>query len=329
MRFNETRSTLQNQMDFIPREQRNDIRRTAIAFSAMTLLVLLFAYTPLLRSIPGYAPIVMALLLAGLGLHVIYRKQANLDLVMATEYQNLLFSQVIALGCSFCLIVRRDGTITYANEGLATVFPGFSYAESKALEGIFELGGVRAADRERIMGAIHSGYGEHLIFPIFNQNNEKKDYIITVEALPRPSGFSIIRGREYLGKRSGAQMMPDILRSTSIDKIDRLLSTTPTAHYTTDAYGRFEYVNPAFELLFGYESGDILESKLSIHHLIFSLGNQVLTEESSLSDYGGNATIAHKRGTRSIHGIVQYTLRDAAGKIIGATGSIFPAAASA
>jgi PAS domain S-box-containing protein len=255
---------------------------------------------------------------------VIYRKQKNLDLVMSTEYQNLLFTQALGLGCAFCIMVRRDGTIVYSNDGLSKLFPRFDYAQSQALEGVFEQGIVRMADRDRLMAAIHSGSTEHLIFPIFNPYNEKTDYIITVEPLVRPSGFSIVRGREYLGKRAGMELMPDILRSTSIDKLDRLLSTTPVAHYNTDAFGRFEYVNPAFERLFGYEAGEILASKLSLHHLIFSFGSTLVTEEYSLADYGGESTILHKRGARQSHPVVQFVMRDTQNKLIGATGSVFP-----
>jgi PAS domain S-box-containing protein len=245
-----------------------------------------------------------------------------LDLVLSTEYQNLLFAQALSVGSSFLLIVRRDGTIVHASEGLADVIPNFNYAQAQALEGLFVLGTVRKTDRERIMGAIHSNTRETLVFPIIAQYQPAKDYILTVEPMPRPAGFSVVRGREYLGQRAGLQRLPDSLSATSMDQLEHLLCTTDVAHFTTDAYGRFEYVNPAFERLLGYEAGEILESKLSLHHVVFSLGSIAVTEEYSLGDYHGSATVVDKNGTRYASTLHQTVVRNAQGKTQGATGTL-------
>lgn len=324
MRFNETDAAMHNQMDFVPRERRMDVWKVIIAFVATVFLIIISVYSPLFKGMESFGPLLAILAIIILCLFVVYRKQVNLDLVMSTEYQNMIFAQALTQGYSFTFIVQRDGSLVYTSEGLSDIFPDFSHSQSRSLAGIFEHHAIRQTDRERIMGAIHSGSGEHLIFPIIDKKNEKKDYIITVEPIQRPSGFSIIRGREYLGKRTGSQMMPDILSSTTIDKLDRLLSTTPTAMYTTDTYGRLEYVNPALEHILGYEPGQILELKLSIQHIVFSMGSHVLTEESSLVDYAGSATIVQNHGVQRQHTLVQYVTRDSNGKVVGATGSIFP-----
>lgn len=323
MRYNEMESTPSDQLDFVPRERKGHIRSIVIAFVLIIALVFIAGYAPLFRGMEAYTPLAAMLLLAFLCFYVAYRNQVNLDLVMSAEYQNMLFTQAFSLGTSFAMIVRRDGTIVHASDGMSDVFPRFDYAQSQALEGVFEQGIVRRTDRERIMGAIHSGANDRLIFPILNHYQEKKDYIITVEPMVRPAGYSLVRGREYLGQRSGLQLMPDALRSTSVDKLDHMLATTDVALYTTDNFGRFEYVNPAFERLFGYEAGEIIESKLSMHHLIFSLGATTVTEEYSLHDFIGDAVIVHKMGSRMGVHTRQSIIRDASGKIIGASGTIY------
>lgn len=327
MRFSEMSSLVPQQMDFEPRERRAQVSTVVRAFITVALITFIIAYVPALTKFSALAPLIAIILSAVLCLVVVRHQQMNLDLVMATEYQNMLFSTVLSLGCSFILIVRRDGTIVHASDGLSNLFPNFNYGEAQALEGIFEQGIVRKVDRERILAAIHSHTSEYLIFPLFDKYSEKKDYILTVDPLPRPVGFSVIRAREYLGVRTGSMLLPDVLRSTSVDKLDHLLSHTGAALYTTDPYGRFEYVNPAFEQLFGYEAGYILDNKLHLHHLVFSLGGQVLTEEYTLHDYTGEAAIAHRNGTRYRVMLSQNLLRDGAGKAAGATGSILSAAA--
>lgn len=324
MRFSEMESFKPTQMDFVPRERRNQITLLTFSFVVTMVIILISGYTPIFKQSDIYTPLIAIVLIGVLCLYVLYNKQVGLDLVMSTEYQNLLFSKALSLGSTFCIITQRDGTIIYASEGIDKVFSNFGYAQAQALGGVFEQGVVLTADRERIMGAIRSGSNDNLIFPIFNRNNEKKDYILTVEPLPRPGGYSLVRGREYFGNRTGTQMLPDLLRSTSIDKIDHMLATSPIAHYTTDAFGRFEYVNPAFEQLFAYKPEVILLSKLRLHHLFISFGSTTITEEYSLADYMGEATIIRQDGSQHRFRISQMTVRDNQRKILGATGTLMP-----
>ena len=324
MRFSEMDAIMPNQLDFVPRERQRQIWYVVFAFVTTMLLVLVTGYANIFSRIEIVGPMIAVLLIAILCLYILYRKQKNLDLVMSTEYQNMLFSQALSLGCSFCMIVRHDGTIVYTSDGFANVFPDFNYSEAMALQGVFERGAVRASDRERIMGSIRSATPDHLIFPLMDKYSAKKEYIITVDPLQRPSGFAIIRGREYLGQRAGTQLMPDILRSTTVDKLDHMLATTEVGHYTTNGYGQFEYVNPAFERMCGYAPGEILEQRLSLHHVIFTMDGNVLTEEYSIHAFNGTATLQQRSGSRINLPLSQHIMRDSAGKAVSATGTLTP-----
>ncbi|MES2983789.1 MAG: PAS domain-containing protein [Pseudomonadota bacterium] len=320
MRFSEMDSMNSDQLDFVPRGDRNQIFKLILAFVLTIAVIFVLAYAPL--GLELYAPLLAIVLVAVLCLYTVASKQISMDKVMSAEYQLMLFSQAATLNASFCLFVRRDGTIVFANDGLSRVFPHFDYSQSQALEGLFAQSNVRKVDRERILGALLSNSSDHIIFPIEGLNGESKDYIVTVDPLTRPSGFCVIRGREYLGQRAGAQRMPDMLRSTSLDKLEHLLTTSTAAQYVTDNFGKFEYANPAFAALLGYAPGDILDAKLSLHHLVVTLGEQVMTEEYMLSDYSGEASLLHRNGSYVQATLSQSALRDAAGKVIGATGTL-------
>lgn len=324
MRFSSIESMAPQQMDFLPRERRYVIARLLAMFAGAALLVFILAYAPILSRPEVYLPYAVIALIAFLGAYTIANKMIDLDLLMAAEFQNLLYSQTAQIGSDFFMIVRKDSTIVHASDGLAKVFPQFDYSQAQALQGVFDLGTVRKSDRERLINSIQSGAQDHLIFPIFSQYDDKKDYIITVDPLARPTGFCVIRGRLYRPNRTGMQLLPDILRTTSIEKLSHLLHATTAAHYTTDAYGKVEYVNPAFERMFNYESGKILELKLSLHHLLFSLGNQLVTEEYTPSDYIGIATLVQNHGAHQKVAMMQTVMRDESGKITGVTGTILP-----
>ena len=324
MRFNRMDSLYPDQLDFVPRERRNGVFRFIAAFSIAIVLVFILAYAPPLNHYALYSPLVAILLMAILCLYVVYHQQIILDLVLSTEYQNLLFTQALHIGSTFFMIVRRDGTIVHASEGMSEIIPGFDYAQSQALDGLFTLATVRKTDRERIMGAIYSNTREQLVFPLISQYQPPKEYIMTVEPMVRPAGFSVLRGREYHGQRGNVQRLPDSLSATSVERLEHLLSTTDAAHYTTDAFGRFEYVNPAFERMLGYDGGEIVASKLSLHHVVFSLGAIALTEEYHVGDYMGLATIQTKQGTRDAVAMRQTAIRNGQGKTLGATGTLVP-----
>lgn len=326
MRFNETEFVSPGQMDFVPRERRSQIWKVVIAFSITIAIIFVLAFAPNTLGGSTISAFVSMGSVGVLCLYIVFRKQQNLDLVMATEYQNMLFAEAVSLGSNFCLFVRRDGTIVYANPGLRKVFPSFAYTDAQALEGVFEQGGVPKADRDRVMGTIYSSSSDRLVFPI-RQNGEVKEYVLTVEPLSRPGGFAVIRGREYRGQRAGMQLLPDVLRTTSADKLDHLLAASPIGLYVTDHFGRLEYTNPAMEQMLGYHAGELLDARIAVHRLFFQLSGQPIPDDYTLSDYTGESLLLKKQGSLLNAKLHQTIIRDADGKILGATGTILPSVA--
>lgn len=325
MRYIESDRDNPSQLDFVPRERRQQIFRTVMAFAVTIALIFILSFAPNIAGGRAIAGLVSVAVIMGLCFYVVYTKQQSLDLVMSTEYQNMLFAQAAALGSSFCIFVKRDGTIVYANDGLRELFPHTRYSDSQALEALFEESGVSKNDRERLMASIYSGMAERIVLPIRHATTRQtQDYIITTEPLLRPGGFMVVRGREYRDSRSGTQLLPDVLRTTSADRLDHLLARTPVAHFVTDAFGRIEFVTPALEKLLGYNGGEVHDSRLYIHHLLYQIEGQPVSEDYTLSDYHGDALFQKKQGNL-VNAVYHLSVvRDDAGKTVGATGSILP-----
>lgn len=320
MRF--TESTYHNpaQMDFVPRERRGQILQLILAFTLaiMLIFVLGFLMAKSWGSIGVFASMGVITVLC---FYVVLSKQQNLDLVMNTEYQNLLFAQAAALGSSFCLFARRDGTVVYSNDGLRKIFPDVVYGESHALDTIFERGKVSLPERERVMAAVYAGKAERVILPITGHDGATQDYILTIEPLERPGEFLVIRGREYRDTRAGTQILPDALRATSADKIDHMLAKTPVAFFTTDEFGQFEYVNPAFEQMLGYAAGEIIAGKLSLGGVLFKLNGEPAPSDYTLGDFRGDALLHKKQSDLASVRLQISVIRDDQGKSRGATAS--------
>ena len=325
MRFQEANEKNTSQLDFVPRERRNQGPRLAMTFVAIFFLILTIGYSSSF-SVHSVATPVLAVLVLILGFYVVTRFQQNLDLVMSTEFQMMLFSQAVALGTNFTLFARRDGTVVYTSSGLRDLF-GRGSGDSQALEMIFKEGQVAMADRERVMGAIYSNVAERLIFPITMPSGQQKNYVLSVEPISRPNGYVVIRGREYRGERTGSQVMPDMLRGTTLAKLDHLLSTTPIGHYATDAFGRFEYVNQALEHMLGYQPGEIVAQRLTLPRILYQLDQRPVADDYTLADYSGEAVVQGKSRATSNCMLFQTVMRDEKGKTTGVSGSVIAAAA--
>lgn len=319
MRFTETDYSSPGQLDFVPRRRRNQIWRIIVAFGLMIAMIL-FLGTISPEGRDGSALFLSVFIVACLCFYVVYRKQQSLDLVMDTEYQNLLFSQAAALGSSFCIFVRRDGTIFYANEGLRNFFPKSLHGNIQSLEVFFDQVSVTKSDRGRIMSAIYNNAAERLVFPIQTTDGQK-DYVMTVDPLARPGGFLVLRGREFVSQRAGLQLMPDVLRTTSADKLDHMLAHSPVAHYTTDPYGKLEYANPAFERLVGYSLAEMGDGKLTIARLIHQLHGRPVPDDYTLADFNGDAIFHSTKDHLVQTTLTQRLIRDASGKVVGASGT--------
>ncbi len=326
MRFNENEYVSPGQMDFVPRERRSQIWKIIAAFSFTIAVIFVLSFSPNTLGGRGMSAFFSMGMVALLCFYIVYHKQQNLDLVMSTEYQNMLFAEAVALGSSFCLFVRRDGTIVYANSGLRQVFPNFIYNDAQMLEGLFEQGGVSKTDRERVMDAIYSSSNERLVFPVHYPQGTK-EYVLTLEPLARPAGYTVVRGREFRGQRAGMQLMPDVLRTTSVEKLDHLLSASPIGMYATDSFGRLEYVNPALEAMLGYHPGEMLEARIAIQRLLNQLDHQPVPDDYTLAEHRGEALLITKQGNLLAVQFQQSIIRDAEGKLGGATGSILPSGA--
>ena len=315
-----------SQLDFVPRDRRNESFKLIMAFVLIMALVFVTGYAP-----PGhshaYGPLIAIVGLGILCFFVVLHHQRALDLVMHTEYQSLLFSQALRLGSTFCIFVRRDGAIVYANEGLRDIFGPNDYSQTSALDAILSRGGVGRAERERIFGAIYNNVSDRIVFPLTMPDGSKKNYILTLEPFVRPAGYVLIRGREYFGERSGTQIMPDMLRSTTPHKLDHLLGHTPIAHYATDAFGRFEYVNQAFETCLDFEAGEVVDRRLNIKQVLYKLGEHAVSSDYLIGDYVGDAQVQRKGGELMDCLVFQRLIRDERGKPTGATGSIVAATA--
>jgi PAS domain-containing protein len=138
-----------------------------------------------------------ALLFTIIGLACVYaliHVHRNRRQLESTEFENALFSSALNKGYHFCLIVAKDGTITYANPGFMDLFgtirSGTNVADWLA------AGKVTSDDRAALYVAIaHDGDSQTKV-SIESQDNHWLSLDLKVEPILRPAGFMLLRGTD-------------------------------------------------------------------------------------------------------------------------------------
>ena len=117
--------------------------------------------------------------------YMIIRKVS--DIVLHTEFQNLLFASSAGLQSKFCLIVNASKIVVYFNHH----FDQFFTENPENLDQLDRLlSSVKDEEKEKILNAIVNSKEEKLKIK-FKQTNEELE--LHIDPLPRPQGFSIIR----------------------------------------------------------------------------------------------------------------------------------------
>lgn len=155
----------------------------------------------------------------------------NRDLIMATEFQNLLFASSARIDTEFCLIVKVGGIVVYADPHFNDYFP-FESAGSTIdeFQRLLESGGVRDDQRQAVLDAVTRG--DPITVP-FSLRGSGRVLSLHVRPISRPKGYIIIRG------------VADDSKATLFDSLDMGV-------YALGDGGKLSYFNEAFANMLGY-----------------------------------------------------------------------------
>lgn len=321
MRF--TEDTQENvSQDFIPRRYFTPLVQVLpYYFLALALVIGSFYLQDLLGTTT--ATIAAFCLITVVFGFVFYRMQETNDLAMANDFQNLLFAGAASLGSSFCFFARRDGTVVYANEGTRRMFPNFAQEQSNALDALLHEGNVSKESANKLYSALTRGKKENLVIGFRQANGTQQDFILIIDPLQRPSGYSVVHGRPFHKERNATVKLPGILGNTSLDKIETLLDSIPIGIYLTNETGLIEYANPALERMIRYEPRCLIKENMPIQQLVYHADGHE-TGEFGLLDYTGNVLLSCRNRTLTKSFLEQRRIVSSNGQNNGFLGIVTP-----
>ncbi len=254
-RYSETLQSAARGDDFV-------VRRRPFFWSLFIIFVVMFIalYLAGLGMRDGQGHILFAALLIVmlglLGAFTYVFTQRQRDLVLMTEFQNALFSSAVRINYLFCLILKSDGSVVYLDPGFQKLFPHINRHE---MDDVYKLGthGILTRDQQIAFDkALSDGKNATQIVDINLPDNLGSKMVVTLEPLPRPRGYFILRSRTYIDRSFSAAAKPQdsvqiaapSLSPTGMT-MEAFITNSPMAIAAIDMNGRVLQCNESFRRL--------------------------------------------------------------------------------
>lgn len=318
-------TSMEQAPDFIVRKRIPTWQLIIIVFAVaaiVSILIGIFANSTLF-----FAEMIFILLCA-IGVYVVLLLQRSRDLVLATEFQNAILSSGLAHSNMFCLIIKNDGSIAYIDKSLQEFFPNFMKESRRSIDTLLEQAQVSKEQRKIVFSAIEKRGKENIIFDILDSKKQVHRLIMSVEPLSKPQGFTILRGREFVKKRSTSDIVPSSINSNPVfsranfDLFSYITKNMNIGSYITDGAGNIIYANPTLEKWLYYNDDEIVTGNLKVRNLVSQAGDGAFVSE--LRNFEGEVSMQRKVGGTLKVFINQKYIRNEQDVILGYVALIHP-----
>lgn len=250
------------------------------------------------------------------------------DLMMATEFQNAMLASAAQLSTRFCLITKADGSIVYIDPGFQKTFPAFTQGDTRGLEGLMEQSEISKETLQSIFDVLAEGRSDRMLLPLKDETGAPMPMMMTIDNLPRPKGYFLFRGRDYIEKRATevaaapvvAEKRPTDIASALL--LEQALFTLPEGVLVAGSDNVITYLNNTLAEWLGYSRQELLDAPFKSDRLFYQYAGHAVGAQLA-QDFAGEATFQRKNRTLLTTRIRQTLLYDN-GKLLGMSVIISP-----
>ena len=256
--------------DFVVRRRRPTLVTLAVVTLATLAGSLALAFLVTSKTLLALS---LAMLIGAASWYAIYAIQQTQDLLMATEFQNALFSSAIGISHKFCLILKHNGTITYLDRAFQDMFPNFFSQPHRTIDVWLNQSKVAPEEKDEIIQAVAKGGFSKIICVMRTPGEGYYKLVISVEPIVKPQGFVLLRGREFIENRSSAGS-PDVfqkfdtLNRSFISLFSQVVGTMNMGVCMTGPVGNILYANGVIEKWLGFSDGEIVSCGFKLQDII-------------------------------------------------------------
>ena len=225
--------------------------------------------------------------------------QRTRDLVISTEFQNALFASALSSGCRFSCIINKEGSITYMDGGTQRMFADLLKERQMNLSNLLKIARVPNMEQDKILDLVVRGTPERVLCDMRGHDNRTHRVILTIEPITRPSGFLLVRARDYVEERDAAprgaakSMANPLLSKSTIGMFAHVMDRMGMGMYMSDVEGNLLYANPVLENWLGFNVGEVTAGNFTMRDVMHGI-NPV--EAMNPSDFEGEHNLLKKKG---------------------------------
>ena len=201
----DSKELIKNCPDFVLRRHGLPPSWVIYAFVIVLLLIIILVnYLAIsLILLPNDAPtplnniliflITVSVLLTGVAVFAYSMVHKIREIVLQTEFQNLLFASASAIDSHFCAIATKNRLVVYYDYNFDQLFERTEDKQT-AFDRLITSPGISDDDKERVTSAIENSKSASVNFNKDNLDGTSTKLTIKIDPLKRPSGHVVLRG---------------------------------------------------------------------------------------------------------------------------------------
>jgi two-component system, cell cycle sensor histidine kinase and response regulator CckA len=258
-RYTDKKNMVHNRVDFIKRHYGFHLPTLIAIYAAALLIILVVQYLVVSASL--LLTLTIVIIFTALAVFSILTINRYQDVIMATEFQNAIFASAMRVNTEFCLIIRHDGSLVYADSGFNKYFDT-QHKGVRGLDALLKSGGLSEDDKKRLLLSLMAGASDHMLF---NSSNEhlaisveplsvnmdlglNKHLKLIMARLQRPVGYNLLKA---VANRSATE---EAINNSNFGELS-------FGVYSLTAEGKFKYANDACCQILGYSREELHSKK--------------------------------------------------------------------
>lgn len=188
--------------DFVRRKRHGNVLLIFLFYFLLLLVVIGYGFYRNYHSSDVLLIVLVTVVVSTLILHALYSIQKSLDMIMAVEFQNALFTSALNLRVEFTIIMQRNGSVVYVDKGFREVFPEVRAIDDKVLDFLTTSMSMDDRTRDKFFQSLRNYDYEQLVVEIPGADGKPQKFMLYLCPLPRPQGFFMIQARKYVEMRN-------------------------------------------------------------------------------------------------------------------------------
>jgi two-component system cell cycle sensor histidine kinase/response regulator CckA len=305
-RFSDDLANNVKDTDFIIRKRYPLIIQLLVIFSVSFVAIYLSAFIMNDLGSKVFFFITLAIIIGSLNIFTILLILRNRDLVLATEFQNAMLASAAQLSSQFCLITKRDGAIVYIDPAFQKFFPLFMRSDNRTVDSFLLGEDVPEDIIKAVFATLENNVSDRILIPFKDSTGTAMPMMVTIDILPRPKGYFLFRGREYVEKR---RLSGESINSANALLLAHAINELSEGMLAADTNGVVAYLNQTLEEWLGYNEGEIIASSLNLKDIIYQYaGNEA--GKITQGNFQGEVVLRHKNKTLITLQLQQLLLMD-------------------